>query len=429
MLFENIGIFDPVFGYIPAGYVAVEGEHIAYVGTGRPKQDYGRVYDGRGKLLMPALVNAHSHTAMTLMRGYGENMALNDWLNKRIFPFEDHLNAERVYSGSLLAFAEMLRFGSVSVNDMYFFADATARAVEESGVKCNMSIGVTDFQGCGFYEIPAYEKTMALIRDYHNAFDGRFKVDFCVHGEYTSNEKLVTQVAECAQKEKLGIHIHLSETKQEHEECKQRHNGETPTQYFERTGVLNSRVTAAHCTWAEEQDIGILKAHRATAVCCPVSNIKLAGGFTNIPYMLKTGLNIALGTDSTASNNNLNLFEEVKLYATLYKASSGDPTVVTPVQALTAATLGGAHSQGREDCGRIAAGYRADITVLDVDVPHMYPVHDMLNNLVYSAQGSDVVLTMADGRVLYENGEYRTIDIERAKFEVQRNTDGVLAEL
>lgn len=429
MLFENIAIFDPVYGYIPNGYVAVDGKYIDYVGADRPVKDYGRVYDGCGKLLMPALVNAHSHTAMTLMRGYGENMALDDWLNKRIFPFEDHLNAQRVYHGSMLAFAEMIRFGSVSVNDMYFFADATARAVEESGVKCNMSIGVTDFQGRGFYEIPAYEKTMALIRDYHNAFDGRFKVDFCVHGEYTSNEKLVRQVAECAQREQLGIHIHLSETKKEHEECKQRHNGETPTEYFERTGILNSRVTAAHCTWAEEKDIDILKEHRATAVCCPVSNIKLAGGFTNIAYMLGSGVNIALGTDSTASNNNLNLFEEIKLYATLYKASSGDPTLVTPTQALTAATLGGAYSQGRTDCGRICSGYRADIAVLNVDVPYMYPVHDMVNNLVYSAQGSDVILTMSDGKILYENGEYKTIDIEKAQFEAQKSTDDILSEL
>lgn len=429
MLFEKIGVFDPIFGYLPDRYVAVVGEYITYVGPERPEGDFGRVYSGRGKLLMPASVNAHSHTAMTLMRGYGENMVLDDWLNKRIFPFEAHLNAEHVYHGSMLAFAEMIRFGTVSVSDMYFFADATARAVEESGVKCNMSIGVTDFEGRGFYELPAYANTMALIHDYHNAFGGRFKVDFCVHGEYTSNEKLVTQVAECAQKERLGIQIHLSETRKEHEECKQRHHGETPTEYFERTGILDSRVTAAHCTWAEEKDIEILKAHRATAVCCPVSNIKLAGGFTNVPYMLKTGLNVALGTDSVASNNNLNLFEEIKLYATLYKASSGDPTAVTPMQALFAATVGGARAQGRSDCGRVAEDYRADLAVLNTDVPYMHPVHDMVNNLVYSAQGSDVVLTMSDGQVLYENGEYKTIDIEKAQFEAQKSTDAILAQL
>lgn len=429
MLFEQIDLFDPVYGLIHNGYAAVEGDRIVYAGAERPQGEFGRTYPGRGRLLMPALVNAHCHTAMTLLRGYGEKMALEDWLHKRIFPFEAHLNAEHVYNGSLLAFAEMIRFGTVSVNDMYFFAQATARAVEESGVKCNMSIGVTDFEGRGFYELPAYENTMALIREYHGAFGGRFLVDFCVHGEYTSNEKLVRQVAESARKERLGVHLHLSETRKEHEECKQRHGGETPTEYFRRTGILNSRVTAAHCTWAEEHDIELLKQAHATAVCCPVSNIKLAGGFTNVPYMLKTGLNVALGTDSVASNNNLNLFEEIKLYATLYKASSGDPTVVTPGQALTAATLGGARSQGRTDCGRLTAGYKADLIVLDTDLPHMTPVHDVPTNLVYSAQGSDVILTMSDGKILYENGEYYTIDVEKAKFEARKSTQMILSQL
>ena len=429
MLFEQIDLFDPIYGLIQNGYAAIEGERIVYAGAERPSGDYGRIFSGKGRLLMPAPVNAHCHTAMTLMRGYGENMVLDDWLNKRIFPFEAHLNETHVYHGSMLAFAEMIRFGTVSVNDMYFFAEATARAVEETGVKCNMSIGVTDFEGRGFYELPAYHRTMDLIRGYHGAFDGRFQVDFCVHGEYTSNEKLVCQVAECAAKEGLGIHLHLSETRREHEECKLRHNGETPAEYFKRTGILDSRVTAAHCTWAEEKDIDLLKRAHATAVCCPVSNIKLAGGFTNIPYMLKTGLNVALGTDSVASNNNLNLFEEIKLYATLYKASSGDPTAVTPRQALTAATVGGARAQGRMDCGRIAAGYRADLIVLDTDVPYMKPVHDMANNLVYSAQGSDVVLTMCDGKILYENGEYKTLDIEKVQFEAQKSTQAILSEL
>lgn len=429
MLFENIGVIDPLDGYLKNGYVAVQGERIVYVGTERPAEDYGERYCGAGRVLMPALVNAHSHAAMTLLRGYGENMVLDDWLNKRVFPFEAQLTGEDIYNGAMLAFAEMLRFGTVSLTDMYFFGEDMARAVADSGVKCNMSIGVTEFEGRGFYDIPSYQTTMTLVNRYHGTSGGRFLADLCVHGEYTSNETVVAQVAEVARETGLRVHIHMSETRAEHEACKQRRHGETPAMYFARLGLFDQPVTAAHCTWAEPADIDLMKRYGVTAACCPVSNMKLAGGFANVRRLLDSGINIALGTDGAASNNNLNLLEEVKLFATLYKGVSGDPTLVTPQQAIHAATLGGARSQGREDCGRIAPGFRADLIVLNTDVPHMHPVHDMITNVVFSAQGSDVCLTMADGRVLYRDGEYTTIDLERVIRQAEASTARVLAAL
>lgn len=428
MLFKDITIIDENFQVKENRYVGVEGKTITYIGEELPPIVSGRVYEGKGKLLMSAFVNTHAHSPMTLMRGYGENLALQDWLNKKIFPFEAKLTDEAVYWGTLLAMAESIRFGIVSTTDMYYFSEAMIRAIEESGTKNNISRSVTCFDDSDLWDLESAREMKYIYETYHNAADERIKVDMSIHAEYTSTPKIVQQMAEYTSSIGANMHVHLSETQLEHEECKQRH-GMTPAAYFNSLGLFDTRTTAAHCVWLEDADYSILKEKGVTVASNPVSNMKLASGVCNVPRLLGEGINVSLGTDSVASNNSLNFIEEMKFFATASKEKLGDPTAVTPEQALRAATSAGAQAQGRADCGLLKEGSRADLIVVDISGPHMYPVHDLKNNLVYSASGSDVLLTMADGRILYENGRFFTIDVEKTIYEAGRMTKKILAAL
>ncbi|MCI8609380.1 MAG: amidohydrolase [Firmicutes bacterium] len=429
MLFENIGILNEKFEIETGKYVVVQGARILSITDQRPEGVFDTVYNGKGKLLMPGFYNAHAHSPMTLMRGYGENLALQEWLNNRIFPFEDKLTGQAVYWGTTLAMAESLRFGIVSSSDMYYFIDDMAAAVADSGVKANISRAITNFDNNDVWNLPSIQEMQRTYEAYHNTENGRIKMDMSIHAEYTSNEAGVQAVAGYAKEKNANMHIHISETKLEHEECKARHDGLTPVQYFNSLGAFDTPTTAAHCVWVEDEDMDILREKGVTVASNPVSNLKLASGVCNVPKLLKRGVSVAIGTDSVASNNSLNFFEEMKVFAMATKANFGDPTAVTPVETLRAATLIGAKSQGREDCGQLKAGYKADLIVVDIDKPNMYPVHNMINNLVYSASGSDIVLTMVDGRILYQDGDYKTIDIEKTIFQVEKATASILSQL
>ena len=428
MLFEHIDYLDENFEVQKNAFIGIKDGKIAYIGTEKPQEDFGEVYNGKHGLMMSGFVNAHSHAPMTLLRGYGENLPLDRWLNEKIFPFEDKLTDSAIAASTTLACAEMIRFGTVSFSDMYFFSQTMAKSILDSGIKCNLSRGLTVFSDQDYEQLEAYKDNMDLLKNYQNAGNGRLKIDLCIHGEYTTTPKVVEAVAKHAKSENVNVHIHLSETKKEHEECKQRH-GKTPAKYFADLGLFDQPTTAAHCVWVEDEDIELFKKYGVTVACNPVSNMKLASGFAPIPKMLEKGINIALGTDGCASNNNLNIMQDLYLFALLYKGVTGDPTIVTPKQALSAATLNGFKSQGRMDSGKISVGQKADIIVINTDVPNMYPATDIACNLVYAAQGSDIKLTMVDGKVLYKDGEYLTIDIEKAKAQTQMHTDAILQQL
>ncbi|MDD3168310.1 MAG: amidohydrolase [Eubacteriales bacterium] len=429
MLFKNITILDADLNRRDNMYVGIKGETIDYIDTVEPKEDYGDQYDGKGRLLMSGFFNSHAHTPMTLLRGYGENMSLQDWLTKRIFPFEDKLNGEAVYAGMLLGIAESLRFGIVSTTDMYYFGDEMAKAILESGVKNNLGRGVVNFSEDGdISDLQGFQETKHLFETYHNAGNGKLRVDISLHGEYTSNPKTALHLAEYMKSVGANMHVHVSETEFEQEECKKRH-GMTPVQYLSRNGLFDTKATAAHCVWLEEEDFDILAEKGVTVASCPISNLKLASGVCNIPLLLKKGVNVAIGTDSVASNNSLNMIEEMKVFAIVNKGKQFNPTLITPKETIRAATFAGAKGQGRDDCGKLAVGFKADLVVMDLSQPNMHPVHDLATNLVYSASGSDVLLTMADGRILYQNGEYRTIDIEKTIYEAGKSTNRILGEL
>lgn len=444
MLFSDIAVINENFEVEEHRWVGVRDGRIAYIGDCAPDQapgandadaaagayDFGEVYDGRGKLLMPGMYNAHAHAPMTLLRGYAENLPLDQWLNDSVFPFEAKITDETALPATRLAIAEMLRYGTVSFSDMYYYSDARAQAVLESGAKCNMSEAALGFDPSVAYEdMPVYKVNCHLIDAYNEAGDGRLKIDLSIHAEYTSYPELVRAVGQHAVDAGLGTHIHLAETKKETEECRQRHDGMSPAAYFESLDFFRMPCTAAHCVWTDADDWEIFKRHNVTVASNPVSNLKLASGVAPAPAMLDAGVRVALGTDGPASNNNHDLMQDMYVFAILHKGISGDPTVITPAQALAAATRNGALAQRRDDCGLVKEGFKADLVVLDVDRPNMHPATDLACNVVYAAHGDDVVLTMVDGKVLYRDGAWTTIDVERAQAETDAATKAILAQL
>lgn len=429
MLFKEITILNQNFEIEHDMYVGTKDDRIIYIGKDTPMEDFGEIYSGKNRLLIPGFYNAHAHSPMALMRGYGENLALMDWLNTRIFPFEDRLNSNAVYWGTLLCMAESLRYGIISSSDMYYFIPDMVKAVADSGAKANISRAVANPMGMDITKLPSMTEARDAITQFNGIENGRIIIDASIHAEYTSNEETVRCVADLAKEMDVRMHVHLSETKSEHEECKARHGGMSPAQYFNQCGIFDVPAIAAHCVWCEAEDFNILKEEGVTVASNPVSNLKLASGICNVTEMLKREIPVALGTDSVASNNNLSFFEEMKTFAILAKVREQNPTVITPKQALEAATINGALAQGRYDCGTIKEGNKADLLVLRTDTANMHPVHNMLNNIVYSATDGDIVMTMADGKVLYKDGEYTTIDIEKTIFETEAATAAILKQL
>lgn len=429
MLFKDITIIDESFSVREHMYVGVRGERIACVSDTLPAEDYGEVYEGKGKLLLPAFYNAHSHLPMFLLRGYGENLPLQTWLQERIFPFEAQLTAADMYYGTLMGAAEMLRYGIVSVTEMYLEQDRMAQAIVESGVKANLSRAVMCFDGSAYEELPICGETAEAIRRFNGAGNGRLKIEYSLHAEYTSNERLARGLAAAAAAAGSSVHVHVAETAGETAECRARHGGRSPVRYLADCGIFDVPAVAAHCVHIDDEDIAILREHNVTVATCPKSNAKLASGICRVRDLLDAGVNVAIGTDSVASNNNLNMIEELRFFNLLQKVATGDPTAITPAQTLYAATRAGAVAQGRMDCGFVKEGFRADLTVMDIEKVYMKPVYNLLNNLIYSADGGDVVLTMADGSVLYRDGVYTTLDIDRIDYECEKARRRILAAL
>ena len=403
------------------GFVGVAGGKVVYVGETAPEEPAARTLDCRGKFLLPGLVNAHAHTAMCLMRGYADDYTLQTWLYEKVFPVEARLDERAILAGARLGFAEMLRTGTTSASDMYFREPAVAALALECGMRVSLSNAVLAFDEATYdpEKDRAIQETRALIRDFHGAGNGRIRADAAIHAEYTSYPAVWRYVTDIARENGLVLQVHVSETKKEHEECLAR-RGVTPTRALYDAGVFEAKVLAAHGVWLSDEDMDIFAEAGASVAHCPVSNLKLGSGIARLAEMKRHGMNVALGTDGCCSNNTHDLFEEVKLAALLQKGVSGDPTCVTAYESLKMATVGGAKAQGREnEIGRIAEGFDADLILIDADSPILRPVYDPISTTVYSATGRDVCLTMVQGRILYENGQFTTIDVEQAMHEVE----------
>jgi 5-methylthioadenosine/S-adenosylhomocysteine deaminase len=409
-------------------FVGTLGDRIDYIGAEKPERNYGEEYNGSRKVLIPGLVNAHTHSPMTLLRGYAENLPLDRWLNERVFPFEDKLNCDRAYYGTMLSIAEQLKSGTTSSSDMYFFQDGVLRAVKDAKAKTNFSRSLVSFGDADFNNDDRVKEALEAVEKYHMTENGRIKIDMCLHAEYTNTLKFIEQFGEYTKGRGLINHIHLSETKSEHENCKKKY-GKTPARVFYDAGVMDTPALFAHCVWIEPSDIELLKEKNASVAHCPASNLKLGSGVCDTYALIEKGVNVAIGTDSAASNNGLDMMREMYLAAILPKGINNKADIVTPKQILKMATRNGAIAQGRDDCGLIKEGYKADLVVLDMNSPNMFPDYDVVNNIVYSANSSDVALTMVDGETLYRNGKFKYIDIEKVGYECNRIVREIVKEV
>lgn len=401
-------------------YVVVEGERIAAVSSTRPQGPFAQEIDCGGNVLMPGLVNAHTHIPMTLMRGYAGGCDLHTWLNDWIFPAEAKLDDRAVRAGADLALAELIAGGVTTIADMYMHTPAIAQAVLAAGISANLSCGGVYFGAPGDFSpatCPDCDHQRQLTEEFHEAGNGQILVDASIHGEYTSNVPLWQWMADYAQRKGLGMHVHVSETQSEHEGSLTRW-GLTPFRILDRYGVWDTRAIAAHCVWTTEDDWAGMAEKGVACVHNPVSNLKLGSGVAWIPAMKAAGVPVALGTDGVSSNNNQDMFEEMKFAAVLHNGVTRDPLALLPQDVLAMATREGAKALGRKT-GRIAPGYVADLILVDFTRPHLTPCHSVTDHLVYSAHGSDVVMNMARGKVIYKDGTFLTLDLEKIQAEVK----------
>ena len=394
-------------------FVGVTGGKIAYMGKKSPEEQPEHIIDGSGMVLMPGLVNCHAHLPMSLLRGYGEELPRADWLMQSVFPREARMDARSVKAAALLSIAECLRFGVTSVSDLYFFSDAEAEAVAQSGIKANLARAVTTelTDSFDFEADPDCRETAALFEKWHDFDGGRLKIDCGIHAADSSTYPAWEALSKFALENGLGMQLNLSETAQEQEDCLDRY-GLTPAQLLDCHHLFDTRAAAAHCAHLSEDDLRLLGKRRVSAVHCPVSELRLASGCADVPGMVRAGMNVCLGSGSVATGGNLDLFGVMKAAALLAKAQHKDAAALPAEAVLMMATVCGAKAQGRDrECGMIKLGMDADLILVDFNQPHLIPCHNVLSSLVYSASGQDVALTMVRGRVLYAAGKYATIDL------------------
>lgn len=406
--------------------VLVENDKIKAVGNVKPEDSRCAVkIDCTNKILMPGLVNGHTHVPMTILRNYADDMNLQNWLFNYIFPAEDKLTGDDVYWGSLLGIMEMLESGTTCFIDMYFFMDDMAKAVEASGIRAQLSRGMTgDEKGPEFSENKRLNECIKFYREWNGAAEGRIMGAFAPHAIYTCSPEYIRAIRDAAEKYGAPIHVHLDETKAEHEDSLKNY-GKTPAKHLYDLGVFDLRTIAAHCVWINDEDIEILRDKGVTIAHNPGSNLKLASGVAPIPKAMDAGINVILGTDGASSNNNLDLFEEISLAALIHKGTSLDPQLISAKDALKMATVNGGKALGRNDLGVIKEGCKADLILIDIDRVHSKPLHNPVSALAYSIKSSDVCLTMVDGRILYENGEFKTIDREKVLYHIKKICDRI----
>ena len=423
ILFTNVtGLtMDPAGPVLNGAFVAVEGNKITSVGVQRPRGEFERVIDCTGKVMLPGFVNAHTHVPMTLMRGYGGGCDLHTWLNDYIFPAESKLNERCVAAGAALGLAEMIASGTTCIADMYMYTETIAKTVLETGISANLACGAVYFGEPADFSPQTCndcENHIRLYENWHGAGEGQILVDASIHAEYTSCPPVWEWVADFAQKHGLRMHVHVSETRSEHVNCIDKY-GMTPAQTLDKYGVWQNGGIAAHCVHLSGGDAELFAKRGVTGVHNPVSNLKLMSGVAPLFFLRDCGMRMALGTDGVASNNSHNLFEEMKVAALTQNSHFGEDN--GPLQAadiLAMATVNGAQALGR-DTGVIAPGKIADLILVDFTHPNLFPCHDIAENLVYSAAPSNVVMNMARGKIIYENGQFLTLDLEKIRAEVK----------
>lgn len=396
---ENFDIFD--------GEVWVDGDTITYVGKSREDAadiTFSREIDLNGNLLMPSFKNAHTHSAMVFGRSFSDDLPLQEWLYNKIFPMEDRLCGKDIYKLSKVAFLEYLTSGISACFDMYYFPENMAQASVETGFRTVMCGAVNNFK-----------ESVPLLEEYYNTYNNyneliSYKLGF--HAEYTTDKFIMKDIAKLAEKYQAPVFMHSSETMSETQECIHQYN-QTPTELFEKLGLFNYGGGAFHSVWISEEDFELYKKHGVWAVINSASNCKLASGVAPVETMIKKGINLAIGTDGASSNNSLDMFREMYLTCALQKIKNKDAASTNANEILKMATVGSARCMGLNDCDCIDTGKKADLIVIDMSRPNMQPMHNITKNLVYSGSKDNIKLTMINGKILYENGEFPTLDIEK----------------
>lgn len=391
--------------------VYVDGNKIAGMGECGLKAD--NVYNLDGNLLMPSFKNAHTHSAMTFARSYADDLPLQPWLYDMIFPMEAKLNGEDIYNLSKLAFLEYLSSGISACFDMYYFPEYMAKASVDMGFRTVMCGAVNNFK-----------ESVELLEEYYNKFNNcneliSYKLGF--HAEYTTSKEIMQGIAALAKKYKAPVFVHSSETESEVEECKKRYNT-TPTKLFNDLGLFDYGGGAYHSVWVSDEDLEIYKAKNVWAVINAGSNCKLASGIAPVSKMLDMGINLAVGTDGPSSNNALDMFREMFLIAATQKINDKNAASTNADEILKMATIGSAHCMGLDNADVIDVGKVADLIVIDMHRPNMQPVNNITKNLVYSGSKENVKMTMINGKILYENGKFKNVDIE----EIYRKAQAVI---
>lgn len=425
ILIKDIDVItgDEHVKFVKKGYIGIADGRIIFVESSFDKLECikaEKVIDGRHMLAMPGLVNAHTHCGMTILRNSADDLGLEDWLFNRIFPLESRLEEEDVYWGTLLGIAEMLKSGTTAFADMYLHMEAVARAVLESGIRANLSKSPLEFDRCGKRAVDNSKGCYEYFRKWNGKGNGRIKVYLEVHSAYLYDEERLKDAAGLARQCGTGIHIHILETARERKESIERY-GMDPVEICHKCGIFDVPVIAAHCVHLSDENIRMLEEYGVNAVHNPSSNLKLGSGIARVPLMLDSGINVAIGTDGAASNNNLNMFEEMHLTALLHKGVNQDPQLMNAEQVVRMATANGAKAIGfGEDTGLIKKGMKADLILIDTDKLHLYPMNDPVSAAVYSVQGSDVDTVIIDGEIVMEKRELKTIDEERVKYNVKK---------
>ncbi|MDR6884497.1 amidohydrolase [Bacillus sp. 3255] len=399
------------------GYMAIEGDLITYIGEElpAPKESYDEVIDGTNKLYMPGLVNTHGHAAMSLLRGYGDDLALQIWLEEKMWPMEAKFTAQDVKWGTKLSILEMMKGGTTTFVDMYDHMHEVALAVEESGMRGVLARGVIglcppDVQTAKLQEATEFAKR------WHGGANGRITTMMSPHAPYTCPPDYIERIVQVAHDLNLPVHTHMSETAREVQGNVDQY-GLRPVAHLEKTGVFSRPTLVAHGVHLTDEEISVLKQYDVRISHNPGSNLKLASGVARVPELLRAGVKVSLGTDGAASNNNLDMFEEMRLAALIHKGVSGDPLAVPAREALLMGTRMGAESVWLDQVGLLKPGMKADFIALDIDQPHFLPKTDFISHVVYSACAKDVVDVCVDGSWIVRKGECLTMDEEQIKRE------------
>jgi len=413
---------DPLKEIITKGYVLIGEDRILKVGDGDYTENTGglKVIDGKGYCVLPGLINCHTHMAMTLLRGYGEGLPLMRWLNEKVWPMEAKFRDEHIRIGTNLALVEMLRSGTTTVNDMYFYQETVKSCAEEYNVRA-----VLGFPIMGEAWESQLKEYLVSIGRINGEKSSMCKGMLAPHSAYTLNADALAVIASAAREYGCGIHIHVSETEDEQKMIRDQYK-KTPCELLLEAGVFDVNTMAAHCVYLSDSDMDIIKSRKVNPVYNPQSNMKLASGAARIAEMLDRGINVCLGTDGASSNNNLNMFGEMETGALLQKLSCKDATTLGGRTMLGLATANGAAALGFANLGKIKPGFLADMIMVNLNRPSMVPVHDIHSNLVFSANGSEVEYVIINGCIVMEKGEFTSIDEEKAIYESNRLVAGLV---